>query len=106
MRGGAILKKKSQLVGGILLMILGLGVSAGSVAFRYFEHGGMGPFNMGHKIVSRYGMNGNYGFRNPQQRGFNINPNFQNPKRIPNRNRNANQAPTSPSSPNQTPNQK
>ncbi|AHF08672.1 hypothetical protein [Desulfitobacterium metallireducens] len=94
-------KKKKQLVGGILLMVLGLGVCAGSVAFRYVEHGGMGAF-AGHRITNRQGMNGNYGFRNPQQRGFNQNPNFNNK----NKNNNQNQAPApSTPTPNQTPNQ-
>lgn len=87
-------KKKSQLVGGILLMILGLGVFAGSTALHFFGRSGFGPFNSGHKIVNRHGMNGNFGF------------NFQNPNR--NNNQFKRQTPTPPSTPNpnQTPNQK
>lgn len=63
------MKKKRQLIGGILLMILGLGICGGSMALRFFERSGYGPFNVGHKIVSRHGMNG----------GFNQNPNFKVP---------------------------
>lgn len=64
------MKKKRQLVGGILLMILGLGICGGSMALRYFERGGYGPYNIGHKMFNHYGMNG----------GFNQNPN----RKIPN----------------------
>lgn len=90
-------KKKRQLVGGILLMVLGLGVCAGSVAFRYFERGGLGPFNAGHKIVNRHGMNGNY--------GFNKAPNFGNRKQNNQNqnNKNGSQTPTPPSDQNQAP---
>lgn len=102
MRGGISLKKKRQLVGGILLMVLGLGVCAGSVAFRYLERGGLGAFHAGNNIVNRRGMNGNYGFSNPRQKGFNLNPNSGNRNQ---KNQNGNQTPIPPSAQNQVPNQ-
>lgn len=89
------MKKKSQLVGGILLIILGLGISAGSVALRHFERNGYGPFRAGNNIINRH-MQGNDSFRGP---------NFKN--RIPrNQNQNQNQSPSPvpPSSSNQAPN--
>lgn len=87
------MKKKRQLIGGILLMILGLGICGGSMALRFFERSGYGPFNVGHKIVNRHGMNG----------GFNQIPKFknQNPQ-SQNDNGSANNSTTPNQSQNQT----
>ncbi|HVJ47595.1 hypothetical protein [Desulfitobacterium sp.] len=104
MRGGIFTKKKKrQLVGGILLMVLGLGVSVGSVAFRYVERGGLGAFHAGSSIVNRHGINGNYGFQNPRQKGFNQSPNFRNRNQNQN-NQNETQTPNPPATQNQAPN--
>jgi len=54
--------KKSKLIAGILLMILGVGISIGSVVFHY-KHGQYSMINQGHKIVNRHDMMGGYGFK-------------------------------------------
>lgn len=51
LRGGALVKK-TKLIAGILLMILGVGVSIGSVAFRFYEHNRFG-MNTGQRILKQ-----------------------------------------------------
>ncbi|KGP74961.1 hypothetical protein JT05_13290 [Desulfosporosinus sp. Tol-M] len=82
--------KKSKLIGGILLMILGVGISIGSVVFHCYNHGQYGMINQGHKIVNRHGMMGGYGFRAKpnQNQGQGQNPN---PSPIPSQNQNNDQ---------------
>ncbi|MEA4900275.1 hypothetical protein [Desulfitobacterium sp.] len=69
--------KKSKLVAGILLMILGIGVAVGSVALHSYGYGPYGMMNSRHNIVNRPGMMGGYGFRvKPNQnQGQKSNPN-------------------------------
>ena len=85
--------KKSKLIAGILLMILGLGVSIGSAVLRYHEHGRYGIINYGHKIVYRHSKMGGYGFGGFQNRPFNERPNQnqeQNSSTNPHSNQNQN----------------
>ncbi|RNC29051.1 MAG: hypothetical protein AWM53_00971 [Candidatus Dichloromethanomonas elyunquensis] len=42
--------KKSKLVAGILLMVLGVGVAAGSIVCRHY---GFSPMNYGHKMITK-----------------------------------------------------
>ena len=76
--------KRSKLIAGILLMILGIGITTGSVVFRYYEHGRNGIMFPGHRIVNRDGA-GSYGFKNFPKRPFNGQPN-QLPGKRPNTN--------------------
>ena len=75
--------KKSKLVVGILLMILGIGVSIGSVVLRHHENGRYGMMNPGHKMVNRHGMMGGSGYGGFKNRPFNVRPN-QNQGQNPN----------------------
>ncbi len=79
--------KKTKLIAGILLMVLGLGVSIGSVVLRYYEHSRNG-MNSGHKIINGRGMMGGQGFNGYCQRDYNLKPN---PNQSPNPNNNQNQ---------------
>jgi len=81
--------KKSKLIIGILLMILGIGVSIGSIVLRHHENGRYGMMNPGHKMVNRHGMMGGYGYRGFQNRPFNVRPNQ-------NQGQNINPTPTPP----------
>ncbi len=77
--------KKNQLIIGIVLMVLGIGVSVGSV-FLHFDQ----RLNARHRIANSQGIRGGYGFRAPNQRGFrNPNPNRP-PKQAPNQSPNKN----------------
>lgn len=84
------MKKKSKLIGGILLMILGLGVTAGSTALRIFDHHGMGPFHHGSGIINRYSPNQNYNFQNPRKGRLGGNFNNNQPSTPNNQNQNSN----------------
>jgi hypothetical protein len=84
--------KKSKLIAGILLMILGIGISIGSVVFHY-KHGQYGMINQGHKIVNRQGMMGGFGFKAKPNQNKNKNQNQgqgQNPTPSPQPNQNQN----------------
>lgn len=86
--------KKSKLIAGIFLMILGIGVSIGSVVLRYHEHGRYSITNHSHRVVDRHYKIGGYGFGGFQNRPFNIKPNQtqgQNPNTSPQPNQNKNQ---------------
>ncbi len=75
---------KSRLIVGILLMILGIGITTCSV-YRHYENARYGMMNRDIKIIKGPGMMG--GSDGPCQRGFNANPKPippQNPKLNPN----------------------
>ena len=76
--------KKSKLIVGILLMILGIGISMGSVVLHHFEYGRYGMVFPRQRIVNGNGAGG-YRFRDFPQRPFNSQPNQQ-PGRRPNTN--------------------
>ncbi len=81
--------KKTKLVVGILLMILGIGMSVGSVVLHSYEHGRYGMNNARYRMANGHGVMGGYGFRSPNQRRFNRNPNpNQGPNKGPNQNPN------------------
>ena len=93
--------KKTKLIVGILLMILGIGMSIGSIVLRHHENGRYGMMNPGHKMVNRHGMMGGSGYRGFQNRPFNVRPNINqgqnpntNPAPAPNANANANPQPS------------
>lgn len=95
--------KKSKLIAGIVLMIVGLGVSSGSIVLRHYEHG---RYSIGNCGVIRRGMMGGFGFGDYRQRRFNVNPYTypappQSPKASPNQGQNPNTNPQ----PNQNQNQ-
>ena len=83
--------KKSKLVAGILLMILGIGVSIGSVVLRHHEYGRFGMMNSGHRMVNKRGIMGGSGYGGLQNRPFNVRPNQNQGK-----NSNPNPLPTPP----------
>lgn len=84
--------KKTKLIAGILLMVLGVGVSIGSVALKFYEHNRYG-MNTGQRMLNQRGMMGGNGFMGPNQRGFNVNPN-KNRNQQPNPQPNPNPGPS------------
>ncbi|WP_176714417.1 hypothetical protein [Dehalobacter sp. TeCB1] len=46
--------KKSKLIAGIILMVLGIGISVGSVVFHYYEHDRYGETNFGHMMIQQH----------------------------------------------------
>ncbi len=80
--------KKTKLIAGILLMILGVGVSIGSVALRFYEHHRYGT-KIGQRMLNQRDMMGGYRFRGPNQREFTVQPNKnRNQKTYPQPNQN------------------
>ena len=92
--------KKTKLIVGILLMILGIGMSIGSIVLRHHENGRYVMMNPGHKMVNRHGMMGGSGYRGFQNKPFNVRPN-QNQGQNPNTN--PTPAPTPPPNANVNP---
>ena len=102
--------KKTKLIAGICLMILGIGVTVGSAAFRFHEHSRYGMMNTSHRIVNGRGMMGGYGVRGSNGRGFTVKPyqnRDQNTNPLPNQNQNQrpNLNPNPSLRPNPSPNQ-
>lgn len=86
--------KKSKLIAGILLMILGIGLSIGSVVLRHYEYGRFGMMNSGHSMVNRRGMMGGNRNGGSSKRPFNVQPKQnqgKNSKTNPNANSQPNQ---------------
>lgn len=84
--------KKSKLIAGSFLMILGIGMSIGSVVLRHYEYGQLGMMNPGHRTVIRRGMTGGYWNGGSPQLPFNVQPRRnQGSKTNPNANSQPNQ---------------
>jgi hypothetical protein len=77
--------KKTKLIAGILLMILGVGISTGSIVLRHY---GYGMMNSGHSMVNKRGMMGGYWNGGSPQKPFNVRPK-QNQGKSPNPNANS-----------------
>ena len=82
--------KKAKLIAGILLMILGVGVSMGSVVLPYYVQGRYGIINHGHKIMNKHRMMGRNVFKGFQYKSFNEQPNQNQGKTNPQPSQNQN----------------